>query len=180
MLACLIRLTSEEEFIRRVWYSATIKYLQDVFRRHHYWTCGKRWRHYGRCAGDAEWFIHLNLWWRKCHTGHLMLVLRTTCCHAKYRPSYSGHAGLSTTSIHLFVGLYDRVIAWCGYTKLPVVFCLGRAGLVGEDGPPHHGAMMCPCVTYQTCDWWLAGETGRLNCVTWYGPIRKHYRSFLW
>ena len=25
------------------------------------------------------------------------------------------------------------------FTKLPVVFCLDRAGLVGEDGPTHHG-----------------------------------------
>src|SRR5690606_31952020 len=24
--------------------------------------------------------------------------------------------------------------------KLPVIFCLDRAGVVGEDGPTHHGA----------------------------------------
>jgi 1-deoxy-D-xylulose-5-phosphate synthase len=28
--------------------------------------------------------------------------------------------------------------------KLPVVFCLDRAGLVGEDGPTHHGAYDVP------------------------------------
>jgi 1-deoxy-D-xylulose-5-phosphate synthase len=28
--------------------------------------------------------------------------------------------------------------------KLPVIFCLDRAGLVGEDGPTHHGAYDIP------------------------------------
>jgi len=35
---------------------------------------------------------------------------------------------------------YDQVIHDVALQKLPVVFCLDRAGLVGEDGPTHHGA----------------------------------------
>jgi 1-deoxy-D-xylulose-5-phosphate synthase len=35
---------------------------------------------------------------------------------------------------------YDMVIHDVAIQKLPVVFCLDRAGLVGDDGPTHHGA----------------------------------------
>ncbi|MBT3244595.1 MAG: 1-deoxy-D-xylulose-5-phosphate synthase [Bacteroidetes bacterium] len=35
---------------------------------------------------------------------------------------------------------YDQVIHDVALQKLPVVFCLDRAGLVGSDGPTHHGA----------------------------------------
>ena len=35
---------------------------------------------------------------------------------------------------------YDNVIHDVAIQRLPVVFCLDRAGLVGEDGPTHHGA----------------------------------------
>jgi 1-deoxy-D-xylulose-5-phosphate synthase len=35
---------------------------------------------------------------------------------------------------------YDQVIHDVALQKLPVVFCLDRAGLVGEDGATHHGA----------------------------------------
>lgn len=35
---------------------------------------------------------------------------------------------------------YDHVIHDIALLKLPVVLCLDRAGLVGEDGPTHHGA----------------------------------------
>ncbi|OGR89072.1 MAG: 1-deoxy-D-xylulose-5-phosphate synthase [Elusimicrobia bacterium RIFCSPLOWO2_01_FULL_59_12] len=34
---------------------------------------------------------------------------------------------------------YDQMEHDVGLQKLPVVFCLDRAGLVGEDGPTHHG-----------------------------------------
>jgi len=34
---------------------------------------------------------------------------------------------------------YDQVITDVCLQNLPVVFCLDRAGLVGEDGPTHHG-----------------------------------------
>ena len=35
---------------------------------------------------------------------------------------------------------YDNIIHDVAILKLPVVICLDRAGLVGEDGPTHHGA----------------------------------------
>lgn len=35
---------------------------------------------------------------------------------------------------------YDQIIHDVALQKLPVVFCLDRAGLVGEDGATHHGA----------------------------------------
>jgi 1-deoxy-D-xylulose-5-phosphate synthase len=35
---------------------------------------------------------------------------------------------------------YDQVIHDIALQKLPVVFCLDRGGLVGTDGPTHHGA----------------------------------------
>lgn len=34
---------------------------------------------------------------------------------------------------------YDQIIHDVALQKLPVVFCLDRGGLVGEDGPTHHG-----------------------------------------
>ena len=34
---------------------------------------------------------------------------------------------------------YDQIVHDVCIQKLPVVFCLDRAGLVGEDGPTHHG-----------------------------------------
>jgi 1-deoxy-D-xylulose-5-phosphate synthase len=34
---------------------------------------------------------------------------------------------------------YDHILHDCAIQNLPVLFCLDRAGLVGEDGPTHHG-----------------------------------------
>jgi len=56
-------------------------------------------------------------------------------------------AGLATQGIKVFCNIYssfmqrayDQVIHDVAIQKLPVVFCLDRAGLVGEDGPTHHG-----------------------------------------
>lgn len=41
---------------------------------------------------------------------------------------------------------YDNIIHDMALLNLPVVLCLDRAGLVGEDGPTHHGAS-----TWQPC-----------------------------
>ncbi len=57
-------------------------------------------------------------------------------------------AGLATQGLRVFCNIYssfmqrayDQVIHDVAIQKLPVVFCLDRAGLVGEDGPTHHGA----------------------------------------
>ena len=35
---------------------------------------------------------------------------------------------------------YDNIIHDVAISRLHVIFCLDRAGLVGEDGPTHHGA----------------------------------------
>ncbi|HQF53596.1 MAG TPA: 1-deoxy-D-xylulose-5-phosphate synthase [Fibrobacteria bacterium] len=36
---------------------------------------------------------------------------------------------------------YDQVVHDAAIQHLPVIFCLDRAGLVGADGPTHHGAL---------------------------------------
>jgi 1-deoxy-D-xylulose-5-phosphate synthase len=56
-------------------------------------------------------------------------------------------AGLATQGMKVFCNIYssfmqrayDQVIHDVALQKLPVIFCLDRAGLVGEDGPTHHG-----------------------------------------
>ncbi len=57
-------------------------------------------------------------------------------------------AGLATQGLRVFCNIYssfmqrayDQVIHDVALQKLPVIFCLDRAGIVGEDGPTHHGA----------------------------------------
>lgn len=57
-------------------------------------------------------------------------------------------AGMATQGMRVFCNIYssfmqrsyDMVVHDVAIQKLPVVFCLDRAGLVGEDGPTHHGA----------------------------------------
>ena len=56
-------------------------------------------------------------------------------------------AGLATQGFVVFCNIYstflqrayDQVIHDICLQKIPVVFCLDRAGIVGEDGPTHHG-----------------------------------------
>jgi 1-deoxy-D-xylulose-5-phosphate synthase len=57
-------------------------------------------------------------------------------------------AGLATQGLIPFCNIYssfmqrayDSVIHDVALQKLPVVFCLDRAGIAGADGPTHHGA----------------------------------------
>jgi 1-deoxy-D-xylulose-5-phosphate synthase len=57
-------------------------------------------------------------------------------------------AGLATQGMRVFCNIYssfmqrayDQVVHDIAIQDLPVVLCLDRAGLVGEDGPTHHGA----------------------------------------
>lgn len=59
--------------------------------------------------------------------------------------TFSG--GLATEGLQPFCNIYssfmqrayDNIIHDVAIENLPVVFCLDRAGLVGEDGPTHHG-----------------------------------------
>ncbi len=56
-------------------------------------------------------------------------------------------AGLATQGMIPFCNIYstfmqrayDQIIHDVAIQKLPVIFCLDRGGLVGEDGPTHHG-----------------------------------------
>jgi len=56
-------------------------------------------------------------------------------------------AGLATQGMVPFCNIYstfmqrayDQIIHDVAIQKLPVIFCLDRGGLVGEDGPTHHG-----------------------------------------
>ena len=65
-------------------------------------------------------------------------------------------AGLATQGMRVFCNIYssfmqrafDQVVHDVAIQKLPVVFCLDRAGLVGEDGPTHHG---CYDISYLRC-----------------------------
>lgn len=57
-------------------------------------------------------------------------------------------AGMATQGLRVFCNIYssfmqrayDQVVHDVAIQNLPVVFCLDRAGLVGEDGATHHGA----------------------------------------
>jgi len=57
-------------------------------------------------------------------------------------------AGMATQGLKVFCNIYssfmqrafDQAVHDAAIQKLPVIFCLDRAGLVGEDGPTHHGA----------------------------------------
>jgi 1-deoxy-D-xylulose-5-phosphate synthase len=65
-------------------------------------------------------------------------------------------AGMATQGIKVFCNIYssfmqrayDQVVHDVAIQKLPVIFCLDRAGLVGDDGPTHHG---CYDIAYFRC-----------------------------
>ncbi|MGC8750034.1 1-deoxy-D-xylulose-5-phosphate synthase [Hydrotalea sp.] len=65
-------------------------------------------------------------------------------------------AGLATQGMRVYCNIYssfmqrayDQVVHDIAIQKLPVVLCLDRAGLVGEDGPTHHG---CYDIPYFRC-----------------------------
>ncbi|MBC7873440.1 MAG: 1-deoxy-D-xylulose-5-phosphate synthase, partial [Ferruginibacter sp.] len=65
-------------------------------------------------------------------------------------------AGMATQGMKVFCNIYssfmqrayDQVVHDVAIQNLPVIFCLDRAGLVGEDGPTHHG---CYDIPYMRC-----------------------------
>jgi 1-deoxy-D-xylulose-5-phosphate synthase len=65
-------------------------------------------------------------------------------------------AGMATQGMKVFCNIYssfmqrayDSVVHDVAIQKLPVIFCLDRAGLVGDDGPTHHG---CYDIPYMRC-----------------------------
>ena len=58
-------------------------------------------------------------------------------------------SGLATQGIRPIVAIYstflqrayDHIIHDCAIQHLPVIFCMDRSGIAGEDGPTHHGAL---------------------------------------
>ena len=58
-------------------------------------------------------------------------------------------AGLATEGVRPIVAIYstflqrafDHIVHDVSIQDLPVVFCLDRSGIAGEDGPTHHGAL---------------------------------------
>jgi 1-deoxy-D-xylulose-5-phosphate synthase len=65
-------------------------------------------------------------------------------------------AGMATQGMKVFCNIYssfmqrayDSVVHDVAIQKLPVIFCLDRAGVVGDDGPTHHG---CYDIAYFRC-----------------------------
>ncbi|MFN5423632.1 MAG: 1-deoxy-D-xylulose-5-phosphate synthase [bacterium] len=65
-------------------------------------------------------------------------------------------AGMATQGLKVFCNIYssfmqrsyDQVVHDVAIQKLPVIFCLDRAGLVGDDGPTHHGVYD---ISYMRC-----------------------------
>ncbi len=65
-------------------------------------------------------------------------------------------AGMATQGMKVFCNIYssfmqrayDQVVHDVAIQRLPVIFCLDRAGLVGDDGPTHHG---CYDIAYFRC-----------------------------
>ncbi len=65
-------------------------------------------------------------------------------------------AGMATQGMKVFCNIYssfmqrayDQVVHDVAIQKLPVIFCLDRAGVVGDDGPTHHG---CYDIPYFRC-----------------------------
>ena len=57
-------------------------------------------------------------------------------------------AGMATQGLKVFCNIYsafmqrgyDQVVHDVAIQNLPVIFCLDRAGVAGDDGPTHHGA----------------------------------------
>jgi 1-deoxy-D-xylulose-5-phosphate synthase len=64
--------------------------------------------------------------------------------------------GMATQGMRVFCNIYssfmqrayDQVVHDAAIQNLPVIFCLDRAGLVGDDGPTHHG---CYDIPYMRC-----------------------------
>lgn len=65
-------------------------------------------------------------------------------------------AGMATQGLKVYCNIYssfmqrayDQVVHDVAIQKLPVIFCLDRAGVVGDDGPTHHG---CYDIAYFRC-----------------------------
>ncbi|MDD4956996.1 MAG: 1-deoxy-D-xylulose-5-phosphate synthase [Candidatus Omnitrophica bacterium] len=76
---------------------------------------------------------------------------------------------------------YDQMIHDVALQRLPVIFCLDRAGLVGEDGPTHHGmfdisySRMLPNFVVMAPKDGMELEEMLDNAVKWVKPVLIRY-----
>jgi len=65
-------------------------------------------------------------------------------------------AGLASEGLRPIIAIYstflqrafDHIVHDCAIQHLPVIFCMDRSGIAGEDGPTHHGALD---IAYMRC-----------------------------
>ena len=98
-------------------------------------------------------------------------------------------AGLATQGLRPFVALYstfaqrayDQIAHDVCLQNLPVTLCLDRAGLVGEDGPTHHGVFDMAFLRHIPNITMVAPRNGaeleRIlhMALTWDGPLAIRY-----
>ena len=98
-------------------------------------------------------------------------------------------AGLATQGLRPFVALYstfaqrayDQIAHDVCLQKLPVTICLDRAGLVGEDGPTHHGVFDIAFLRHIPNITMLAPRNGTEleralhMALAWDGPLSIRY-----
>lgn len=61
-------------------------------------------------------------------------------------------SGLAAEGVRPIVAIYssflqrafDHIVHDCAIQHLPVIFCMDRSGIAGEDGPTHHGSLDIP------------------------------------
>ena len=90
-------------------------------------------------------------------------------------------AGMATQGMVVFCNIYstflqrayDQIIHDVALQNLPVIFCLDRAGLVGEDGATHHGVFdICLFKLYSKYDYLCSKRRDRITKYYVYGFFR--------
>ena len=73
---------------------------------------------------------------RAFDVGNIRATCRYIICRAYAKQGFIPFCNIYSTFIQR---AYDQIIHDVALQNLPVIFCLDRAGLVGEDGATHHG-----------------------------------------
>lgn len=95
-------------------------------------------------------------------------------------------AGLATQNIRPIVSIYstflqrayDHIVHDVAIQHLPVIFCMDRSGIAGEDGPTHHGALD---IAYMRCIQDMivsAPKDGNEFRYLLYTALEQHKRPF--
>ena len=95
-------------------------------------------------------------------------------------------AGLATQNIRPIVSIYstflqrayDHIVHDVAIQHLPVIFCMDRSGIAGEDGPTHHGALD---IAYMRCIQDMivsAPKDGNEFRYLLYTALEQHNRPF--